>query len=126
MTARMPTVLVVDDNADLRFVIRLGLERDDRFGAVREAGNGQEAIDVARECLPDVILLDQMMPVMTGMEALPVLRSIVPSARIVVFSAVAERLEGAGPVMPDAFVAKGCDLLELFDVLAEVPLAAVS
>lgn len=109
--------LVVDDHDDVRLVVRVGLEQDDRFGEIDEATNGREAIDAAGVSPPDVILLDEMMPVMSGMEALPILRQVAPRARIVLFSAVADQLDLVGEHRPDAVLAKG-DLGDLFDVLA--------
>ena len=113
-------ILLVDDSADVRFVVRLGLEQDDRFVDIVEAANGREAIEVATAEHPDVILLDEQMPVMSGHEALPGLRQVVPDARIVVFSAVADEIDltDAGDARPDALVSKSSDLCALYDILA--------
>jgi CheY-like chemotaxis protein len=115
-------VLVVDDSPDVRMAVRFGLEVDDRFAEVVEAANGADAIEAAADGQPDVILLDEQMPGMSGTEALPALRSAVPEARIVVFSAVAEHLEIdlRAPGAADAVVPKGGDFLDLFDALAGV------
>jgi CheY-like chemotaxis protein len=114
-------VLVVDDSPDVRMAVRFGLEVDDRFAEVVEAANGADAIEAAAGGRPDVILLDEQMPGMSGTEALPALRNAVPDARIVVFSAVAEHLEiDLRASAADAVVAKGCDFLDLFDALAGV------
>lgn len=61
--ASLPQVLVVDDNADLRALLRENLTTAYR---VLEATNGQEAIGLAREAQPDLIVTDVMMPVMDG------------------------------------------------------------
>ncbi len=58
------TILVVDDEAKLRDLLRLYLERDGY--RVVEAGNGREALYVARYEKPDLILLDLMMPELSG------------------------------------------------------------
>src|SRR2546422_2068256 len=104
-------VLVVDDKSDIRrlLVTRLGL--DPGLEVVGEAANGVEAIDRVRELAPEVMVLDLQMPVMSGEEVIPIVRSLEPRARIVVFSAyvgVGTQLEGSG--RPDAEVAKGTDL----------------
>jgi CheY-like chemotaxis protein len=78
---------------------------------VGEAANGVEAIARVRELAPEVVVLDLQMPVMSGEEVIPIVRSLDPRARIVVFSAyvgVQTQLEGSG--RPDAEVAKGTDL----------------
>lgn len=79
-------VLVVDDTADIRFLLRLTLERDGRFEVVGEAGDGAEAIVAAARLRPDVVLLDLAMPVMDGLEALPQIRAQSAESKIVVLS----------------------------------------
>jgi DNA-binding response OmpR family regulator len=60
------TILIVDDEAKLRQMIRVYLEQENY--RVVEAGNGRDAIFVAREAKPDLIILDLMMPEMNGYE----------------------------------------------------------
>ena len=64
----MKTCLVVDDSKVIRKVARHILETLDF--TVSEAGDGQEALDSCRASLPDVVLLDWNMPVMSGIEFL--------------------------------------------------------
>ena len=68
----MKTCLVVDDSKVIRKVARHILETLDF--AVREAGDGREALDACLVAVPDVILLDWNMPVMSGMDFLRALR----------------------------------------------------
>lgn len=58
-------ILILDDEPDIRYLAALGLER---FGGmtVREAATADEAIEIAREDVPDVILLDVVMPSADG------------------------------------------------------------
>lgn len=79
-------VLLVDDAAELRELIRESLEIDSRFVVTGMAGNGRDGIAEASRLQPDVILLDLAMPEMDGLSALPLLRSASPDARIVVLS----------------------------------------
>lgn len=65
-------VLIADDELRLRKVVALHLKKSG-FD-VREAGNGQQAIDLAKADKPDVIVLDIMMPEKTGLEACKELR----------------------------------------------------
>jgi len=67
-------ILIVDDEDRMRRFIRLNLEYDG-FEVV-EAANGREALDKVRETLPDLVLLDVMMPDRDGFEVLRILREI--------------------------------------------------
>lgn len=58
-------VLLVDDDANIRTVALIGLEDTPEWD-IREAGSGQEALDLAAQEKPDLILLDMMMPGMDG------------------------------------------------------------
>jgi DNA-binding NarL/FixJ family response regulator len=87
MPARRLRVLIVDDTAIVRVVIRRTLETDARFEVVGEAFNGREAIEQSIVCQPDIVLLDLAMPEMDGLEALPHITVAAPTARVIVLSA---------------------------------------
>ncbi|MBW3658397.1 MAG: response regulator [Actinobacteria bacterium] len=80
------TVLLVEDEPDVRLVVAMLLRRAGL--TVLQAGDGREAIEVleAERDAVDVVLLDVLMPVMTGPEALPVLRELVPDLPVVFYS----------------------------------------
>lgn len=65
----MTRVLIVDDNAVLRRGVASLLEAADGIEVVGEAGTGKEAIAMAKEVAPDIVLLDVSMPVMDGIAA---------------------------------------------------------
>lgn len=77
-------VLLVDDTAVIRMVIRRTLELDGRFEVVGEACNGAEGVELTERLQPDLVLLDLAMPVMDGLEALPHIR---PHSTVIVLSA---------------------------------------
>jgi len=83
------TVLVVDDSPFLRKAIENAF-LSDGFKICIEAENGQEGIEVAKKCQPDLIILDLSMPVMNGLEAAPVLRRMFPTIPIFLFSLYAD------------------------------------
>jgi CheY-like chemotaxis protein len=80
------TVLVVEDEPDVRTVLRILLGR--AGFEVLEARDGRHATEVLAEHVDavDVVLLDVMMPEMTGPEALPLLRQLVPDLPVVFYS----------------------------------------
>jgi DNA-binding NarL/FixJ family response regulator len=78
--------LLADDVFDLRFMVRMALERSGEFEVVAEAENGKEAIELAREHQPDLVLLDVSMPVLDGLEALPDIIDACRDAKIVMLS----------------------------------------
>jgi CheY-like chemotaxis protein len=80
-------VLVVDDDRSIRDVLRIALSVEDGVGEVLSAGNGDEAVTVARDFAPDVVVLDEQMPAMTGGEAAAEIRRMAPDTRIIAFSA---------------------------------------
>jgi len=82
----MPGILVVDDNPNIRHLLRVYIETQTSFTICGEAGHGVEAIEKAKQLQPDLILLDLAMPVLGGAEAASVLKAMLPSAKIILFS----------------------------------------
>ncbi|MEM1094065.1 MAG: sigma-54 dependent transcriptional regulator [Bacteroidota bacterium] len=80
----MPSILVVDDEGSIRRTLRDILEYEDY--TVFEATNGDEALAVARDKRPDLVLLDIKMPKRDGMEVLPILRDELPETPVVMIS----------------------------------------
>jgi len=81
-----PRVLLADDHAILRSGLRLLLTSQNEFDVVGEASSGIEALSLAEQLQPDLILLDLSMPALGGLDALPTLRKLVPSARILILT----------------------------------------
>ena len=84
--ARPTRVLIADDHAIFRRGLRTVLAYEDDIELVGEAGDGEEAVKLAEDTVPDIILMDIRMPKLSGIEATKVLRDAVPSARIVMFT----------------------------------------
>ena len=125
---RCVRLVVVDDTDDMRVLFRVALTSDGRFDVVGEAADGAQALEVVAVEQPDVVLLDLMMPVMDGWEALPKLREISPDTRIVVISAMpstgnADRALSLGA---SRYLEKTVSLNELADALVEVALAGAT
>jgi DNA-binding NarL/FixJ family response regulator len=115
-------LLLVDDSADLRFLVRTAVESRGGFEVVGEAGDGRRGIELARELTPDVILLDLDMPSMGGLEALPLLRDASPTSKTVVLSSF-RREDYEGQVRAGGatgFLEKGITARRLVDELLAV------
>jgi DNA-binding NarL/FixJ family response regulator len=79
-------ILLVDDHPITRAALASLLEAHG-FTVAGEASDGEEAIEVARRLLPDLVLLDLSMPGLDGLQALPRLRDAAPEAEVVVLTA---------------------------------------
>jgi len=79
-------VLIADDHAIFRRGLRTVLAYEDDIELVAEAGDGEEAVAMAEDSVPDVILMDIRMPKVSGIEATKIIRDSVPGARIVMFT----------------------------------------
>ncbi len=88
----MRQVLVVDDKASSRELVRTLLETAGY--AVSEAANGREAVDIARETAPDLILLDLQMPVLDGFGALHEIRADPRFAKLPIVALTASAMQG--------------------------------
>lgn len=82
-------LLIVDDDASMRDLLRLTFELHPEFEVVGEAANGQEAVESAKQHQPEAVILDIMMPGTDGLEALPRILDVSPHSKIIVFSAYA-------------------------------------
>jgi len=82
-------VLVVDDHPIVRSGIASVLASQLDFEIVGEAGNGAEAIEAAKRCTPDLVLMDLRMPVLNGVEATAGILADRPTVRVVVLTTYA-------------------------------------
>ena len=102
-------IVVCDDVAEMRALLRVALEEDPTLTVVGEAGDGAAGVEVVRELQPDVVVLDLSMPGLDGFEAIPLIHDVAPDASIVVFSgyAAAEIAERALALDATQYVQKG-------------------
>jgi DNA-binding NarL/FixJ family response regulator len=120
-------VLVCDDSAAMRVLLRTIVETTDGLRYAGEAGDGAEAITEAQRLQPDVILLDLSMPVRTGLDALPEIKTVAPRARVLVFTGltgtlVEEAVRAAGA---DGFIGKHASPGEIVEAILSRTLARV-
>ena len=84
--------LVVDDEPDIRMLIRLTLDTaNEGLFVCGEAADGEEAVTMAVAVSPDVVVVDQRMPGMSGIETAVALRAERPDQRIILCSAFLDR-----------------------------------
>src|SRR6267378_7917359 len=84
--ASTPTLLICDDNPNIRYLLRTFVESRTPYEVCGEAEHGVDAIEKAKKLQPDLILLDLSMPIMTGAEAAVILKRTVPQMKIILFS----------------------------------------
>jgi DNA-binding NarL/FixJ family response regulator len=84
-------LLIADDHALLRTGMRAMLEAEPDLEVVGEARNGREAVDLCRELLPDLVLMDLSMPEMGGIEATRAIKVELPRTGVLVLTAHADQ-----------------------------------
>ena len=83
-------VMIVDDHAVVREGLKNYLGALAGFEVVGEASNGAEAVQSAKKCRPQVVLMDLVMPVMDGIEATRALHEAQPDVRVIVLTSFAD------------------------------------
>jgi YesN/AraC family two-component response regulator len=111
-------ILIADDAPDIRLLLRMYLT-DTRLEVIGEATNGAEAVEMAGIEKPDAVILDLAMPVMDGLEAIPLIKQASPATKIVVLSGfdadrMAERALGLGA---ETYLQKGVALGDIGQML---------
>ena len=80
-------VLLVDDEPDVRVLLRLYIDDRCEDVVIDEASNGVEAVEMTTESRPDVVVMDLRMPVMDGLEATRQIKEVAPETDVVVYTA---------------------------------------
>src|SRR5690606_29840861 len=113
------SILIVDDHEVVRNGIRSYLEKISDFHVVGEASSGEEALSLVGEMIPDIVLLDLMMPGMDGIETTRRIRQISPRTKVVVLTSYHEDVHifpalKAGAI---SYILKDMKMDKLVDVL---------
>lgn len=98
----MIRVLIADDHSVVREGLRMFLGRDPELEVVGEAEDGAEAVRVARQLRPDVVLMDLLMPVMDGITATATIRRDLPEIEVIALTSVLESESVVGAVKAGA------------------------
>jgi DNA-binding NarL/FixJ family response regulator len=115
-------VLIADDHRLFAEALQAILDADERIDVVAQAGDGREAVELARELDPDVVLMDISMPVMDGIEAARAIRERSDGTCILMLTgsnsrADVDRARQAGAA---GYVTKDRIAAELIDAIFEV------
>jgi DNA-binding NarL/FixJ family response regulator len=96
-------VVVADDEATMRELMRTVLSLEPDFEVVGQAGDGLEAVALVAELRPDLVVIDVSMPVMDGLQAIEQIRQLAPATRVAVLSGEPRQLSTGA----DADIEKG-------------------
>ena len=117
-----PTIVVVDDAPDVRMLLKTKLRLSGRLDVVGEGADGYDAVELAQQHRPSLMLLDVSMPGRDGLAALPLVLDASPATRVVMFSGFDEtgladltRALGASD-----FIQKSVPLEELIERLVSI------
>lgn len=95
-------ILIADDHSVVRQGLRMFLGLDNDLQVVGEASDGSEALRLARQVRPDVVLMDLMMPVMDGIMATQAIRRELPEVEVIALTSVLEDASVVGAVRAGA------------------------
>ena len=114
-------ILVADDDPDILSIVSMSLETQGY--TVHKATNGREAVDVARERHPDLVLLDMMMPELSGYEAIGELKADPATRDIVIVGlsakAMASDMERATEAGIDGYITKPFRIAQVLAAVEE-------
>jgi DNA-binding NarL/FixJ family response regulator len=86
-------VLIVDDSALVRGVVRRLFETEEVFEVCGEAENGREAVEKTTELRPELIVMDLAMPLLNGLDATRAIKRLEPGVPVILFSGFSNVLE---------------------------------
>jgi len=95
-------ILIADDHHVVRQGLRMFLSLDPEMEIVGEAANGREAVRLARQLKPDVVLMDLIMPEMDGIQATEVIRRELPDMEVLALTSVLEDASVVGAIKAGA------------------------
>lgn len=118
----MKRVLIVDDSKFARMILKKMLEETEEYQVVAEAETDFEAVEKYKEVKPDIVTMDIIMPVESGLNALKQIISFDPEAKIIMVSAMGQEkiVEEALQIGAKGFVVKPVTKENLYKVLKEV------
>ena len=114
-------IVVADDHTMVREGLARAMENAG-FQVVAQAGDGEEAVAVAKEFRPDIVLMDLSLPVLSGMAATKRIRDEVPGTSVLVLSMLSDQIavSSAFNAGANGYLVKDCTTAELVDAVERV------
>jgi CheY-like chemotaxis protein len=113
------TILVADDDPDILSIVSMSLETQGY--TVYKATNGREAVDLAKQHHPDLVLMDMMMPIVSGYEAVTEIKADAATRDITIVGlsakAMATDMERATDVGIDGYITKPFRIAQVLTVV---------
>ncbi len=116
------TILLVDDHRMMREGLRLVLDQESEFKVAGEAANGRDAVVLAEQLKPDIVIMDIGMPDLNGIDATREIRRISPTSRIVALSTYSDKRYVLGMLEAGAsgYVLKNAAAEELVHAIQQI------
>jgi len=120
MNDRVRVLVVIEDDADFRRLIRITLAGEDRLQVEGEAANAEEAVPLARETQPQLVVLDHFIEgTVMGIDLAPMIKEVAPQARILLFTTHDLAVEVAREPAIDRYLRKH-DLSDLLPTVRDM------
>lgn len=115
-------IVIVDDHASIRDMLAGILRKDDDYEVVGEAGTGVSALEVCANLHPDLVILDLMLPEMSGTEVIRRMQEMQPMPRLLVYSGTFNKslVNEALRCMPNGYVSKSEPLASLKEAISVI------
>jgi len=116
------SILITDDHKLIREAWVSIINGDPRFCVVAECGNGEDAIELAKDLEPDVVIMDINLPGISGIETIPLIRKISPGSKILGISMYTQPTYARKMMKKGAmgYVTKNSGRQEMFTAIVEV------
>jgi len=116
------TILITDDHKLVREAWSSILNSDPRFQVIAEGGSGEEAVELAKQLHPHVVILDINLPGMSGIDTIPLIRKFSPSSKILGVSLHTQPTYARKMIQKGAsgYVTKNSPKEEMFKAIVEI------
>ncbi len=122
----MIRVLIADDSPDIRDGLSSLIDAQSDFIVVGVAGDGLEAVEMAKDLRPDVMIMDVQMPRMDGIEATRNIKRDLPGISVLFLSTFTDYIEAGRAAGCDGYLTKDCDPKQLYAEVSRIAATAKS